>query len=396
MEIIFYRYGSICEPDVIDAFKACGISVIEESTEIYQKSIEPESRIRILGELLLDHSVSFVFSINFFPYISEICNKLNILYVCLSVDCPVLELFSVSIRNKCNRIFLFDHMQYERFYPENPDCIFYLPLAVNTDRWDQALSLVTKEDRMRYSCDISFVGSLYKEKSFLPHLQSDDFHRGYIDGLIEAQLQVTNGNFLEECLSPDLISLFKQKSPSFYHLKDSFTDTDSYVAANYFLGMEASARDRIRTLKAVGKDFSLDLYTRSDISDFKGFPDIHCHGGISTHHEMPLVFYFSKINLNITIKSIQSGISQRIWDVLGCRGFLLSNYQNEIPAYFEIGRDLDCYENLSDLKEKIRFYLDHDDIRREIAEQGYQTVKAHHTYLHRLCRIMEILFPSLT
>ena len=100
MKIIFYRYGSICEPDVLEAFKSCGISVIEENTEIHQKKIAPMDRIRLIGELVLTHRPTFVFSINFFPYISDICEKLHVLYVCLSVDCPVLELFSVSIRNR--------------------------------------------------------------------------------------------------------------------------------------------------------------------------------------------------------------------------------------------------------------------------------------------------------
>ena len=50
MNILFYRYGSICEPDLIDAFKSLQITVIEEDTEIYQKSIEPEVRIRRLAE----------------------------------------------------------------------------------------------------------------------------------------------------------------------------------------------------------------------------------------------------------------------------------------------------------------------------------------------------------
>ena len=140
MKIIIHRYNSICEPDLIEAFRACGITVIEERIEMEQKSISASERIRSLSELILTHQASFVFSVNFFPYISEICQRLHVLYVALSVDCPVLELFSAAIRNSCNRIFLFDHTQYERFQPENPGGIFYLPLATNVDRWERTLS----------------------------------------------------------------------------------------------------------------------------------------------------------------------------------------------------------------------------------------------------------------
>lgn len=394
MKIIIHRYGSICEPDIIEAFQACNITVIEDSAEIRQKSISSEARISVLGKLVLTHRPVFVFSINFFPYISEICERLGVLYVSLSVDCPVLELFSCSVKNRCNRIFLFDYMQYQKFYPENPEGIFYLPLAANTARWEKALSAVPEKEAEPYQCDISFVGSLYKEKSPLSGLKLDDFNRGLADGIIEAQLRIPGCSVLEEAPADALISAVKKADSAFFMPKDSFMDTDFYVLSHYYLGMQASSLERIRTLAELGKEFSVNLYTRSDITDLKNIPGICCRGGVSTHSEMPRVFRYSKINLNITIRSIQSGLSQRIWDVLGCGGFLLTNYQSEIPEYFTIGEDLECYENLADLKEKITFYLAHDDIRYEIAQNGLKKTREQHTYIHRVLQIMRILFPQ--
>lgn len=386
MDIIFHRYGSICELDIIEAFQSLGLNVIEEDTEIYQKSIEPSERIRLLSEQILTHQTAFVFSINYFPYISQICEKLQILYVCLSVDCPVLELFSTTIRNKCNRIFLFDYNQYLQFKDENPECIFYLPLGTNVERWDQALSEGSKSES---SYDVSFVGSLYTEKSPYVSLPLSDFDRGFGDGLIEAQLRLSGLGVIEEALTPALTAAIKKADSRFHTLPDGFTDTDAYVAANYYLGMQASSLERIRTLNALAGDFQVDLFTRSDTSPLKG---VHCHEGVSTHTQMPHIFRSSKINLNITIRSIQTGLSQRIWDIMGCQGFLLSNYQMEYPEYFEIGRDLDCYENVKELKEKVHFYLSHDDIRREIALHGYQTVKQKHSCRHRVAEMLRCIY----
>ena len=389
MEIIFHRYNSICEPDIIAAFRALGINVIEEDTEMYQKSIQPSERIRLLCEQILSHQPAFVFSINFFPYISNVCEKLHILYVCLSVDCPVLELFSSAIRNKCNRIFLFDRHQYLQIKDGNPDCIFHLPLAVNVDRWDSVFSSILNPSDEQY--DVSFVGSLYTEKSRYHDLLLSEFDRGFCDGLIEAQLKLPSLSLIEESMTPELVAAIKKADGRFHTLPDAFTDTDSYVAANYYLGMEASSLDRIRLLNVLASytDFQTHLFTRSDASALKG---VICHEGVATHTEMPFIFRQSKINLNITIRSIQTGLSQRIWDVLGCKGFLLTNYQEELPEYFEIGRDLDCYENIAECSEKVRFYLSHDDIRREIADRGYQKVKAMHTYLIRIAQMLKITF----
>lgn len=392
MEIIFHRYGCICEPDIIHAFKSLGITVIEEDSEVYLKSIAPADRIRLISEQILTHQTSFVFSVNYFPYISQICERLHILYICLSVDCPVLELFSDTIHNKCNRIFLFDYKQYLQFKDENPNCIFYLPLGVNVDRWDKCLTNsegLTPHSLIAASYDVSFVGSLYTEKSLYPSLSLSAFDRGFFDGLIEAQLKLSGLVLIDELLTPELASSIKASASGFHTLPDAFTNTDTYVAANYYLGMQVSSLERIRTLNALSERFQVDLFTRSDTSALK---NVHCHNGVSTHREMPFIFNRSKINLNITIRSIRSGLSQRIWDVLGCRGFLLTNYQEELPEYFEIGKDLECFENMDDCLQKVQYYLSHDDIRQEIAANGYEKVKAMHTYTIRIAQILKSLY----
>lgn len=50
-------------------------------------------------------------------------------------------------------------------------------------------------------------------------------------------------------------------------------------------------------------------------------------GPIDYYNEMPYVFNNSRINLNITLRSIKSGIPLRAMDICGAGGFLLSNYQ---------------------------------------------------------------------
>ena len=395
MEILFHRYGSICEPDIIEAFKSLGIKVEEEDSEIYNKQISGDVRIKVLAEKILTKKPAFVFSINYFPYISEVCQKLNVMYVCLSVDCPVLEFFSNSVHNSCNRIFLFDYNQYLQFKDENPECIFYLPLGTNVDRWDLALadvkSALDKKDRWLY--DVSMVGSLYNEKSPYDNLQMDLFYRGFADGLIEAQLRLPGLELIYETLDEKTITSIKEakdkqgKRPwKQFEMTETFVSTEHYVAANYYLAMRVSEQERIRLLNMLAEDYKVDLFTRSDASSLKG---VKTHGGVSTHKEMPEVFYRSKINLNITIRSIQTGLSQRVWDVLGAEGFLLTNYQMEIPEYLEIGKDLDCFESPLELKEKVAYYLEHDEERIDIARHGYETVKAKYTCRHQVAEMLK-------
>lgn len=80
--------------------------------------------------------------------------------------------------------------------------------------------------------------------------------------------------------------------------------------------------------------------------------------------EMPIIFHNSKINLNMTSKSIRSGLPLRIFDILACGGFVLTNFQTELPEFFRPQEDLVYYENLDDLAGKADYYLHHETQRR--------------------------------
>ena len=129
----------------------------------------------------------------------------------------------------------------------------------------------------------------------------------------------------------------------------------------------------------------MDLFTRSDATPLK---NVIVHEGVQTLTEMPLIFNRSRINLNMTIKSIQTGLPLRIFDIMGCGGFCMTNYQEEITDMFDIGQDIECYGSMEELIDKCAYYLEHEDVRARIAENGYRKVSEAHTYKKR---IMEIL-----
>lgn len=392
MEILFYRYNSICEPDILQTFEGFGITVHCEEIEMTNKSVSPQICSAKVAEWILSHPLSFVFSVNFFPAISYTCEHFQLPYVCWSVDSPVPELFSNALKNSCNRIFLFDRAQYEFFSPYHPSGIYYLPLATNVKRWEQAVLSMTEEDYQRYGSDVSFVGSLYTEKCRYDTLVRNgllsDYTQGYVNGLIEAQLGVYGCSFISESLTERVIAEIAAADPMFYRGEDTFMDTDRYLVAHQYIGMKLAAVERQRTLASLSEHFSVSLYTRSDAS---ALPKVQMRGGVQTLTEMPKVFQASRINLNITMRPIETGLSLRVWDVLGCGGFLLTNYQAELPDYFEIGKDLEAYESQEELLQKVQYYLSHEEERIEIAIHGYEKTARLHSYEHRLAEMIRIL-----
>ena len=394
MEILIYRYNSICEPDIIQVFENFGLTVHQEKAEMTDKGVTPAQCAATVTEWILSHKLSFVFSINFYPAISYTCNHFKVPYVCWSVDSPVAELFSNSLKNEWNRIFLFDRAQYEFFHPYNPEHIYYLPLATNVKRWENVILNMTEDDFAKYDSDVTFVGSLYSEKCKYDRLKLSDYTKGYVNGLMQAQMQVFGYNFIYDTLPESVIREIADADPEFYKGQDVFLDTDRYLAAHQYIGMKLANVERMTILSVLSKRFNVSLYTRSDTSFL---PDIHAKGSANTLTEMPKIFHASKINLNMTMRPIETGLSLRIWDVLGCGGFLISNYQAEIPEYFEIGKDLEVYESTEDLINKIDYYLHHDEERMEIAINGYEKVAKYHTYEARLAEMIRVLcdvFPQ--
>lgn len=389
MNILFYRYGSICEPDIIASFKHLGFNITEDTREVYNKQLLPSDCIKGLNELLKQDTYSFIFSINFFPSVSDVCNIWGIPYLCLIVDSPVLELFSTSLANPCNKVFLFDRQLYNDFHHINPDGIFHIPLATNVRDNYATATMASAADRARFSSDISFIGSLYSEKCLYNQITLPEKMRGYVDGLIEAQLLVYGYNFIEECVTPELIEAFCKVRPELINFPDSMKVDTKAVIAQHIISVKVAEQEQLRYLKALSEHFNVDLYTGSDTYSM---PLIHNRGFAKTNTEMPIIFHQSKINLNLTAKSIRSGLSLRIFDVLGCEGFLITNYQAELPEHFNIGEDLEAYTSLDDLMGKCEYYLSHDKERREIAHNGFEKVKKYHTYDIRLTQMLEIAF----
>ena len=90
-------------------------------------------------------------------------------------------------------------------------------------------------------------------------------------------------------------------------------------------------------------------------------PGVTNMGVTDYYSEMPLIFHNSKINLNITLRSIQSGIPLRCMDIMGAGGFLLTNFQADLLDYFIPDEDFVYYEDQNDLIKKVDYYLEHDE-----------------------------------
>ena len=259
------------------------------------------------------------------------------------------------------------------------------------------MKTITEEEHKEYGKDITFVGSLYNEsdKRFHDLFELPEYWRGYVEGIMNAQLQVYGYNFIKDSLSDDAVEELRKLLN--YSLIDDYHGMDDEIIADHFLGKYCSALDRKRTITSIARQHHLTIYTSSDTSEIEKEVSSCMNGGIDKKGfadpitMTPKIFHCTKINLNITSKTIQSGIPLRVFDVLGNGGFLITNYQQELYDWFTPGEDLIVYEDLEDLNYKIDYYLSHEEERRAIAEHGYRTVCDNYTYENMLYMIMDVV-----
>lgn len=386
MRILFCDWTTFADRDIVEAFHSLGHEVV--FTSLNPEFEEPQSYLNQCVSQLSEAHPDYVFSSNFAPLLAEACHQVGVKYMSWVYDSPQLLLYKNSICYDTSHVFLFDSMQYQQLKACGVPHVYYLPLAVNTSRLDKMHADARLQHK--YECDIAFVGSLYNEEhNFYDRMACNlsEYDKGYLEALLNAQRNIYGYYFLEKHLAEyDILDRMYDAMPVPVE-EDSFV-TLPYIYGNYFLGRKLAELERLDILMEVSKRYKVHAYTEGDTSKVQGL--VHM-GPVNYYDEMPYAFRYGKINLNMTLRTIQNGIPLRCFDIMGAGGFLLTNYQMDFEGLFENGVDYVYYESKEDMLDKIAYYLEHEEKRVQIAQNGHAKVKAEHSYQIRLKQMLEML-----
>lgn len=385
MNIFYLEWNSFCNEDMFEVLKELGHNVVKIPFEGHSVS---ETQIgRLLDERGGRSACDFLFSFNYFPKASMACQERNIKYVSWVYDSPHIHVYSYTVLNACNFLFLFDYALYTELKNAGITTVYYLPMAVHDDRMKKLKN--TPERQKKYGGDISFVGSLYmesKHRLYDKFQTMGDYAKGYLDGVMAVQKNVQGYNFLQEMLTPEIVEEMQRVYPTDPNAQSVMSPEAIY--ADYVLARWVTAMERTEILENLGRRYPVNLYTYDTAVKI---PGVENRGLADYYEEMPYIFKNSKINLNISLRSIKTGIPLRAFDIMGSGGFLLSNYQAEFLEYFEPDVDFVYYSSLEELLEKTDFYLKHDKERRKIAESGCKKVWQQHSMKLRVQAILEVM-----
>lgn len=372
MKLLFFKWHSFMNKGIEQGLRELGISY---DTFFYQFNDWEKDDLFLeqFRAYLKMGTYTDVLSVNFSPLISGLCEEFGIVYTAWVYDSPLHIRNIDSLRNSCNRIFFFDKGQAEIHRKEGVNAV-HLPLAVDVEVFRINAS---KREKEEYRTDVSLVGKLYQTEYSYFTAPLQEYTKGYLEGIVNAQAKIYGGYIIPELITDELLTQMNKDYAKV--ATDGFTMGRREL--EFMLACETTGRERYMALALLSAHYHVDLYSTDKDKRLK---NVRFRGYADYYKEMPFIFSQSRINLNISLKTIRTGIPLRVIDVLGCGGFVLSNYQEELMEYFNVGEELIIYDNIEDLFYKTKYYLEHEDERKKIALAGFERVKRDFTFRERL------------
>lgn len=376
MNVLMYEWPSFTGDAIRNVFKKNHIKVDTYYHYPLASLEEDDVFVDKFEKKIASGAYDYVFSVNYIPVVAIACHNKNIPYVSWSYDNPLnISYIENTLHFPTNYVFLFDKSQAEGYIAQGYERIWHLPLAVDTSYYDTFKP--TKKEWDKYKSPISFVGQIYNSTYPKIIVPLDEFERKYLDSLINVQTDLYGSFVIDNYLNDDIL----ERVNACYRRK--LADKEFQVTKkklSYSMSTYVTFKERVAILSLLSKKFQVSLYSGDEhplLTEAK-----QC-GRVDYSTEMPYVFKCSDINLNITLKCLQTGIPLRALDIMGCGGFLLSNYQEEFLDWFVPEEDFVYYEDFGDAYEKAAFYLNNGTVRKQIAANGYEKVKKYFTYEDR-------------
>ena len=147
MKVLFFQWDAFMQKGIETALKELNIEydIFYYTMKDWDNDSELESsldRYIAVSKTLYE----CVFSVNFSPVISDLCNRLKLPYISWVYDCPINIRRTEVLKNKCNTIYFFDRIQAQHYMENGVAGAKHLPLAADVDTFRPALA---KDEIMR-------------------------------------------------------------------------------------------------------------------------------------------------------------------------------------------------------------------------------------------------------
>lgn len=343
---------------------------------IDDKECDYEQFIRKLMQDINSFRPDFILTVNHLGFdkegrLTELLSEMEIPYASWFVDSPnvILSCFTQNISPYCS-IFVWDEDYIKDVLKAGYPNVDYLPLATSQEIFHP------KDLAKLY--DVSFVGS--------------------------SMVYATHKNMKSFVHRPDLLSLLEIVSERFMSLKTRSVE-QALLNLNFHNNIFEDIEQKEDFYAAVLWR-STQKYRLSGILELLDFhPNIS--GDENWQRLLPLGFstmperwYYdnlvdfynqSLINFNMTSLQMKNAVNQRVFDVPATNSFLLTDYKEQLHEVFDLKEDIAVFYEIDEIKDLCKFYLENTKIREVMSKRAMTKVLNHHTYEHRITKLIKIM-----
>lgn len=124
-----------------------------------------------------------------------------------------------------------------------------------------------------------------------------------------------------------------------------------------------------------------------------GDPAIRAHwtGRPAVGRDMARVYSASGVTFNVTYPHSITQPNMRTFEAPACGILMINDYLEGVQQFFEVGKEIELYRDIPELKRKVEFYLEHPAERRRIAQAGQARAHNDHTYQLRMRKMMDCI-----
>lgn len=387
MRILLYRWETFNEPVIENTLRDLGHFVKVAYARKFEE-LDTEEQIQSITKVADEFHADAFFSVDYFQIVAMAAKKLNITYYSWLYHIPQWSLFSYAAQLPNNRIITFDSAQMQELKQYNVNGMQYMSQAADKELLTSAKALATPQMIDKYTADVSFVGTLYESSNNLfnrisPEAREKEIYKEIVRMIRDKRFSYGK-DILYRGVTEEMVEFLLEEVE---HGQDHFFFANQEeIAVQSVLARKITVEERKLMARTLAKEFDFKLFT---ISNTEKFPEINNCGPVDFAKQAPLVFNGSKVNIYVTPRSIRSGVPLRVLEIMACGGFVLVNYQEDLAAEFEDGKELVMYRSLEEMVDKVRYYLEHEDERKNIAKAGYEKVLREYNYAEKLRHILE-------
>ena len=371
--------GGLFVEDVSESLRNLGFTVFtfdaarlsEEELQNILKRVRPE----------------FIVTINYTKGLSEFCHRNNMKLLCWEIDPSTSMLLPPAAPTSDVHVFTYRRAHVDDYNAAGFGHCEYWPLATEPTR--RTPVPLSDEERDRYAAGISFVGSSMMDsaaschqrivEAFAQRFGSTEEAQAQAERIIQTVLEEQRKDFrryivpfLLEDLCPDLVAAWP---------------LGGHEDLTRLLGEIAGAEMRATCIARLGHH-GIRVWGDAGWKPCENFGAQYM--GLAGHFvEITKIYCGSLINIDIGRLYQRDIVTMRVFDILACGGFILTDHSDALSELFTIGEELDTYRSAEELDQKVRFYLDHPDLARSMAQRGRERVLHDHTIAARVRGVLD-------